>query len=235
MQKKIRIRQPIAFFSRSLRDSTLKYNIMEKQAYALVKDLKEFRMYILHSHVLAYVPNSVVKDILTQPDPEGKRGKWIAALLEYDLEIKPTKLIKGRGVSQMMTKSNFDLLGVNFIDDLSQGVEEEVSPQVSQKFLDLTWYSGIIFVLQNLQAPPELTKTKARFLKQKAIKFCALNGSLYWKDPGGVLLKFLLEDESQQTMKEFHKGDCGGHHYWKATVNKILRSWFYWPTIFVDV
>jgi hypothetical protein len=32
--------QPIAFFSRSLRDSTLKYNIMEKQAYALVKDLK---------------------------------------------------------------------------------------------------------------------------------------------------------------------------------------------------
>jgi hypothetical protein len=73
--------QPISFFSRSLRYSTLKYNIMEKQAYALVKALKEFRMYILHSHVLAYVPNSVVKDILTQPDPEGKRGKWIAALL----------------------------------------------------------------------------------------------------------------------------------------------------------
>jgi hypothetical protein len=36
-----------------------------------------------------------VKDILTQLDPEGKRGKWIVVLLEYDLEIKPTKLIKG--------------------------------------------------------------------------------------------------------------------------------------------
>jgi hypothetical protein len=50
--------------------------------------------------------------------------------------------------------------------------------------------------------------------------------------PGGVLLKYLLEDESQKIMKEFHKGDCGGHHYWKTTINKILRSRFYWPTIF---
>jgi hypothetical protein len=212
---------PISFFSRSLRDSTLKYNIMEKQAYALVKALKEFIMYILHSHILAYVPNSVVKDILTQPDPEGKRGKWIAALLEYDLDIKPTKLIKGQGLSQMMTQSNFELLGVNFIVDLSQDVEEEVPPQVSQKCLDSSWYSDIIFVLQNLQAPPELTKTKAIFLKQKATKFCVLNSSLYWKDPRGVLLKCLLEYEAQQTMKEFHKGDCGGHHYWKKQLIKF--------------
>ena len=76
-------------------DSPLKYDIMEKQAYELVKALKEFRVYILHSHTIAYVPNSFVKDILTQPDLEGKGGKWIVVLLEYDLEIKPTKLIKG--------------------------------------------------------------------------------------------------------------------------------------------
>ena len=40
-----------------------------------------------------YVPNAVVKDVLVQTYPEGRRGKWIAALLEYDVEIKPTKLI----------------------------------------------------------------------------------------------------------------------------------------------
>jgi hypothetical protein len=58
---------------------------MEKQAYTLVKYLKEFYMYILHSHILAYIPNNSVKDILIQPDPEGRRGKWIAVMLEYDL------------------------------------------------------------------------------------------------------------------------------------------------------
>jgi hypothetical protein len=173
---------------------------MEKQAYVLVKDLKECRMNILHSHVLAYVPNSVVKDILTQPDPKGKRGKWIAVLLEYDLNIKPTKLIKEQGLDQVMTQYNFELLGVNFIANLSQDVEEKVPPQVSHKVLESSWYNDIIFVLQKLQASPELRKTKAIFLKQKATHFCVFNGSLYWKDLGGLLLKCLLEDEAQQTM-----------------------------------
>ena len=84
---------PIAFFSKALRVAPLKYNIMEKQAFSLVKALKDFIVYVLHSHIIAFVPHSVVKDILTQ-DPDGKRGKWIAVILEYDLEIKSTKLIK---------------------------------------------------------------------------------------------------------------------------------------------
>ena len=70
--------KPIAFFSRALRDAPLKYQIMEKQAYALVKAIKDFMIYILYSHVIAYVPNTIVKDILTQESLEGRRGKWIA-------------------------------------------------------------------------------------------------------------------------------------------------------------
>ena len=57
-------------------------------------------MYILHSHIIAYVPRNVVKNILTQPNPEGKRAKWIVVLLENDLEIKPTKLVKGQGLAK---------------------------------------------------------------------------------------------------------------------------------------
>ena len=97
--------QPIAFFSKVLRDAPLKYNIMEKQAYALIKALKDFRVYILHSHTVAYVPSIIVKDILSQ-DLDGKRGKWIAVILEYDLEIKPTKLIKGQGLDRLMAETN---------------------------------------------------------------------------------------------------------------------------------
>ena len=79
---------------------------MEKQAFALVKAIKDFKVYILYSHIVAYVPNSVVKDILTQEGPDGKRGKWITTILEYDLEIKPTKLIKGQGLAKLMAESN---------------------------------------------------------------------------------------------------------------------------------
>jgi len=107
--------QPIAFYNKVLHDASLKYNIMEKHAYTLVQAVKDFRVFILHSHVIAYVSSSVVKDILTQPEPDGKRGKWIIVLLEYDMEIKPTKLVKGKGLSRLMAESNCDVLGLKFI------------------------------------------------------------------------------------------------------------------------
>jgi hypothetical protein len=66
---------PIAFFSKALRDAERIYEIMEKHTYALVKDLKAFRVSVLHSKVTTYVPSAFVKDILVQPDVDGKRGR----------------------------------------------------------------------------------------------------------------------------------------------------------------
>jgi hypothetical protein len=87
--------QPISFFSKALRDAELKYDILEKKAYALVQSLKAFKMHVLQSSITTYVPSSSFKEIMVQPDNEVKRGKWIVKLLEYDLHINPTKLIKG--------------------------------------------------------------------------------------------------------------------------------------------
>jgi hypothetical protein len=36
---------PVAFFSKTQRDVELRYDIIEKQAYALIKSLKAFRIY----------------------------------------------------------------------------------------------------------------------------------------------------------------------------------------------
>ena len=72
-------------------------------------------------------------------------------------------------------------------------------------------------------------------MKLKATKFCILNNALYWKDPGGVLLNCLVEEEAKQVMEDFNKGYCGGNLFWKTTTNKILRSGYYWPTLFSDV
>jgi hypothetical protein len=87
--------QNIALFSKALRDVELRYSSSEKQAYALVKALKSFRDYIFHSKILAYVPTSALKYILAHPNSEGRRGKWIAKIQEYDVDIKTTKLVKG--------------------------------------------------------------------------------------------------------------------------------------------
>ena len=202
---------------------------------ALIKALKDFRVYILNSHVLAYVPSAAVKDVLVQTEPEGRRGKWIAALLEYDVEIKPTKLIKGQGLAKLMAETNLHALDINLIAALSDGEEENSAVQVSDIFITSPWYADIVYVLQNVSAPPGMSRNKARTLKLKAAKFCIMKSALYWKDPGGILLNCLVEEEAKVTVEDFHKGDCGGHLFWKTTANKILRAGFYWPSLFSDV
>jgi hypothetical protein len=126
------LEKPISFFSRELRDVEVKYNIMEKQAHALVKSLKSFRVYVLHSKIIAYVPLASVKDILIQPDIDGRRSKWIARILEFDLEIKPTKLVKGHGLAKLLAKSNCKYLGVNSIETCSEDQQDELSDKSSQ-------------------------------------------------------------------------------------------------------
>lgn len=86
------------------------------------KSLKEFRVYILHSHTIAYVPSSHIKEILTQSEPKGRRDKWISILLEYDLQIKPTNMVKGQGLEKMMAEPNYDVLGIHFFVEYSNNV-----------------------------------------------------------------------------------------------------------------
>eukprot|EP00253_Pinus_taeda_P029143 PITA_29143 len=79
----------------------------------------------LQSQIIAYVPNATVKDVLVQSDVEGKRGKWIAKIQEYDLDIKPTKLVKGQGLAKMLTESNVQAFGINLLTPLNEEVIEE--------------------------------------------------------------------------------------------------------------
>ena len=145
-------------------DDELKYNPIEKQAYALINSLKSFRIYILHAKVLSYVHSVVVKDVLTQPDIDGKRAKWIVNLIDFDIEVNPTKLVKGQGLAKLMAEENCDILGMNFICITSANMQREIaakvaaqavqeqndSQQVAENLSSCEWQSSIIHFLQKL-------------------------------------------------------------------------------------
>ena len=40
-----------------------------------------------------------------------------------------------------------------------------------------------------------------------------LDNVLFRKDRCGILLNFLLKEEADKVLEEFHVGDCGGHLY----------------------
>ena len=103
-----------------------------------------------------------------------------------------------------MAQSNCEVLGVNFFDLCSKNVAQVEEMKVHPYFIASSWYKDIIYVFQNIQAPPELSKTKARSIRIKAAKFCIIGEYLYWKDPGVVLLNCLLEEEAKEKIQEFH-------------------------------
>ena len=67
------------------------------------------------------------------------------------------------------------------------------------------------------------------------MKYVLIDQIMYWKDPGGMLLKCLDMSEVDLVTAELHGGACGGHKYWKATSFKIIREGYYWTTLFTNV
>lgn len=91
--------------------------------------------------MVAYVPHPMVKDILVQKECNGTRGRWITKIQEYDIEVKPTKLIKGQDLEKMIAESSLGTM-----DELS--LEEHVNSLFSS--LEQVWYSNIIYYLKNV-------------------------------------------------------------------------------------
>ena len=135
--------------------------------------------------MFSYVPNSVIKYILTQYDSEGRRGKWIAKTQEFDLEIKPTKLVKGQGLAKLMDTSNYQAIDLNImttnIMEIRQGEDETQEPfsEVIPKFIESDWYKDIILYLQHLSCSPIWDKDKAMSIKLKAVKYCIEGENLF--------------------------------------------------------
>jgi len=68
---------------------------------------------------------------------------------------------------------------ITHLTNEEQDAGEQLIPQVAEHFLSSSWYCDIIYVLENLQVPQGMERTKAHFLKQKAMEFYVLNGNLY--------------------------------------------------------
>jgi len=125
----------------------------------------------------------------------------------------------------MLTESNQETI--------QMGENEQINVVVSELEHD-EWYSDIIYYLKNLSCPYHLVDYKIRALRLKAMKYCLTENGLGWKDPDGVLLRCVNQEEANKLLTKLHFRHCGGHFTVHTTTHKILRDGYYWPTLFVD-
>jgi len=137
----------------------------------MVKDLKYFKTYVPHSRIISYVPTSSVKYILVQLNNDGRRGQWLAKIQEFDLEVKPTKLVKGQGLEKLLVELNFIALGINhleshgYIPDIGELDDQTPTIHIKDKLSSSDWYHDIISYLLTLQCSSDMTPSKTRMLK----------------------------------------------------------------------
>ena len=85
-----------------LQGAELNYPVMDKQAYAIFKEEKHFRPFILKSITKVVVPHPTIRSLFVQKGLGERRGNWVTSLQEYDLEFKPTTIIKGQGLCKLI-------------------------------------------------------------------------------------------------------------------------------------
>ena len=91
------LEQPVAFFSQGLKDYELRYSFVEKHVLAVIRSLKKFKHMLSNNKIVLMVAHPSVKEFLLSKDLSDKRAGWVTKVMEYDVKIKVTKLIRGKG------------------------------------------------------------------------------------------------------------------------------------------
>eukprot|EP00253_Pinus_taeda_P006285 PITA_06285 len=217
---------PISFYSSNLQGAELNYSEVEKQTFAVYKVVKHYRPFPLKAHTKVIVPFSSVRQLLIQRELGEKRANWVTALQEYDLEIKPSKIVRGQGFCRL-------LAGASNIPESSDTDQSETINQIS--IIDYeSQYADLIFYLKNGYASPNLSYKNKRAIRLKAKKFTIIDDVLFRKNYDSVLLRCLEKQEAQRVLQELHDRLAGGHFEADTTAHKVIHAWYYWPTLFRD-
>jgi len=217
---------PISFFSSNFQGAELNYSEVEKQAFAVYKAIKHYRPFLLKAHTKVIVPFSAVRQLLIQRELGEKRANWVTALQEYDLEIKPAKIVRGQGFCRL-------LAGASNIPESGDTEHMEEINQISITNSE-SQYADLIFYLKNGYAPPNLSYKNKRAIRLKAKNFIIIDDVLFRQNYDSVLLRCLEKPEAQKVLQELHDGPAGGHFGADTTAHKIIHAGYYWPTLFRD-
>jgi hypothetical protein len=169
-------KSPVSFMSNNLQRAELNYPAIEKHAYAVYKAVKHFRSYIFKNHTKVIVPHLAVRSLFTQQEMGERRGSWMEVVQEFDLYMKPTKLVSGQGLCKLTTKAqdqanedpgweNEMMLWCNEVAYISQRQD--------------SWYKDLVYLLHQGSCPENLNPRERRALRLKSAQYRLINLVLF--------------------------------------------------------
>ena len=187
----------------------------------MYKVVKHYRPFLLKAHTKVIVPFPAVRQLLIQRELGEKRANRVTTLQEYDLEIKPAKIVRGQGFCKLLAgTSNIQEPGdTEHIEEINQ---ISITDSESQ-------YADLIFYLKNGYAPPNLSYKNKRAIRLKTKNFTIIDDVLFRQNYDSILLRCLEKPEAQKVLQELHDGPAGGHFGADTTAHKIIHAGYIGP------
>jgi hypothetical protein len=211
----------ISFMSTNLQGEELNYPAIDKQAYVVYKVVKHFISYILKNHTKFIVPHPAVRSLFTQHEMGERRGSWMVVVQEFDLDVKPTKLVKGQRLCKLAAEDqdqvNEDPRWENELE-LWCGEASYISPGQE------SWYEKLTYLLHHGTCPKKLIPRDRIALGLKSTQYCLINSVLFHVNYDGILLICIECEDEDKVLKELHDGPASGHFTRNTTAHKILRD-----------
>ena len=95
--------QVVLYLNRRLLDPETRYSSIEKLCLCLYFSCTKLRHYLLSAKCTVVSKADVIKHMLSMPILNGRVGKWILALSEFDLKYESAKAVKGQIMADFIT------------------------------------------------------------------------------------------------------------------------------------
>ncbi|KAL4297482.1 hypothetical protein GQ457_12G015360 [Hibiscus cannabinus] len=164
---------------------------------------------------------------------ETKVGQ-IAQALQLDITISTYLEVKDRKGTANQVADHLSRLDNPHNQDRDVEISDSFPDEKILFSTTIPWYADIVNFLVSGIVPPDLSNHGRKKFRYDAKFF-------YWDEPylfmqcaDQVLRRCVPEEEQNDIMYHCHAASCGGHFSGNRTAAKILKSGFYWPTLFKD-
>ena len=228
-QRKEKIFRTIYYASRTFNEAQENYSTTEKEMLAIVFACEKFRQYILGSHVIIHTDHAAIKYLMSKKEAKPRLIRWVLLLQDFDLEIKD--------------KKGCDNVIADHLSRVERSTAEEEKVILTKNFPDeqlfkvsfqLPWYADIVNYLACGVVPSEFSYQQKRKLRTDSRYYIWDDPLLFKRGVDMIIRRCVPENELDKILNECHASPYGGHFSRERTAHKILKSEFYWPTIFRD-
>jgi ribonuclease HI len=94
----------VAYLSRRLLDPETRYLAAEKTCLCVYYSCTKFWHYLLNAECFVYSKFDVIKHMLSMPILNGRIGKWILSLSEFELRFESAEAVKGQIIADFITE-----------------------------------------------------------------------------------------------------------------------------------